>query len=94
MKPEKAKPAKFSRHTVIYNNDEFSIAYGIWDGGDKRLAMRWNGGNDKHPGYPRQGKYPLWFQLPNESIWTSVFLEAIQKVKDYEHKIEDLDAKI
>jgi hypothetical protein len=44
MEPAKVKPAKFHEHTVIYNNGEFSVAYGIWEeDGSRRLAMRWNG---------------------------------------------------
>lgn len=31
MKPENVKPAKFHKHKIIYNNGEFSVAYGLWD---------------------------------------------------------------
>lgn len=54
MEPEKVRPNNFNVHTIIHNNDGFSVAYGKWQNGDARLAMRWNGqGNDI--GYPSQG---------------------------------------
>ena len=93
MKPENVKPGKFRVHTIIYNNRDFSVAYGIWENSDKRLAFRWNGGEDEL-GYPRQGKYPLWFQLPNKGIWTSELLKAIDNIVAHENKINELDSKL
>jgi len=50
---------------VLYDNGEFAIAWGTYDGGQKLLGMRWNGGpND--PGYPKLFQHPVWFVLPNE----------------------------
>jgi hypothetical protein len=94
MQPENVKPFRFHVHTIIYNNGEFSVAYGIWeDDGSKRLAMRWNGEPEEHVGYPSQGGNPLWFQLPNDSIWTSELLQAIDRISAYEDRIDDLDAR-
>ncbi len=93
MRPENVKPEKFRAHTIIYNNRDFSIAYGIWENSSNRIAMRWNGG-EEGIGYPSQGGNPLWFQLPNEGIWTSTILEAVEKIQQYENKIEDLDNNI
>lgn len=91
MIPENVKPAKFHVHKIIYNSNEFAVAYGIWeDDGEKRLAMRWNGGIDGI-GYPSQGGNPLWFQLPNDSIWTSEILQAVDKVNAYEERVDNLD---
>jgi hypothetical protein len=94
MEPEKVKPAKFHVHTIIYNNDNFSVAYGIWDNTDKRLAMRWNGEDIDEIGYPSQGGNPLWFQLPGNEIWMSEILQAIDRIKAYEMRIDDLNKEI
>ncbi|MGV4477920.1 hypothetical protein ACQ1PV_01885 [Ornithobacterium rhinotracheale] len=93
MKPEDVKPTKFNKHTILYDNGVFSVAYGIWENSDNRLAMRWNGYQDEI-GYPSQGGNPLWFQLPSESIWTIEILEALEKIKKYEETMEDLERKI
>lgn len=93
MKPEDVRPAKFHVHTIIYNNDGFSVAYGIWENSDTRLAMRWNG-HEEEIGYPSQGGNPLWFQLPNESIWTSEILQAVDRINAYEKRVIDLDSKL
>lgn len=68
MNPENVRPAKFNTFTVIYNDGEFSVAYGAWENGEPRLAMRWNGDTEDDIGYPSQGGNPLWFQLPNGVI--------------------------
>jgi hypothetical protein len=72
MKPEDVQPKNFAPFKALYTDDEeeFSIAWGTWTAGEKPcrcLAMRWNGDMqdpDAH-GYPVQGKYPLWFTLPD-----------------------------
>lgn len=94
MQPENVKPYKFHVHTVIYNNGDFSVAYGKWENSEVRLAMRWNGQSDDEIGYPSQGGNPLWFQLPSDSIWTSEILQAIDRINAYEQRISDLDSKI
>ncbi len=94
MQPEKVKPAKFHVHTVIYNNGDFSVAYGKWGNSDTRLAMRWNGDDEDEIGYPSQGGNPLWFQLPSDSIWTSEILQAIDRISAYEQRINDLNSKL
>ena len=48
MKPKNVKPSKFHVHTIIYNNDGFSVAYGIWEDSDTRLAMRWKDQYSNH----------------------------------------------
>jgi hypothetical protein len=94
MQPENVKPNKFHVHTVIYNNGEFSVAYGKWENSEIRLAMRWNGQSDDEIGYPSQGGNPLWFQLPSDSIWTSEILQAIDRINAFEQRVNDLDSKL
>jgi len=69
MKPEDVTPANFLRDSIIFDNGNFSVAWGTWggedNGGDKCLGMRWNGdGND--PGYPKLFKNPVWFIIPED----------------------------
>ena len=51
MKPENVNPGNFELIEIIYDNNEFSIAYGIFEKGKKCIGMRWNGdvnnNNDK-----------------------------------------------
>jgi hypothetical protein len=71
MKPEDVKHGKFKLVEVLFNNGEYTIASGIWEGVNKILAERWNGdGND--PGWPRQGKYPTWMVVHDELKETRV----------------------
>lgn len=94
MKPENVKPGKFKKHTIVYDNGLFSIAYGEWDTQKElRLAMRWNGDGNSI-GYPSQGGNPLWFQLPNEGIWTSEILRAIKNIDESEKQLNELMAKL
>jgi hypothetical protein len=93
MQPEKVKPTKFHIHTIVYDNSSFSVAYGKWRNEETRLAMRWNG-QGEDIGYPSQGGNPLWFQLPDESIWTSEILLAIDRIVAYEQRIDNLDSKL
>jgi hypothetical protein len=69
MNPQNANPQNFQVENIIYNNDGFSIAIGIWkDDNSRRFAMRWNG-DDSNPddvGYPSVFKHPMWFQLPTD----------------------------
>lgn len=69
--PTKVKPSNFPDAQVVYNEANFSIAWGTWDKKRKCLAMRWNGG-PKEPGYPKLFKNPVWFVLPGELSKTIV----------------------
>ncbi|RYE50613.1 MAG: hypothetical protein EOP48_19465 [Sphingobacteriales bacterium] len=94
MQPENVRPGKFHVHTIIYNNWGFAVAYGLWENSENRLAMRWNGSTDDSIGYPNQGGNPLWFQLPNDSIWTSEILQAVDRINAFENRINDLESRL
>jgi hypothetical protein len=64
MKPKNVNPSNFEQLEIIYDNDDFSIAYGIFEKGDKCIAMRWNGHLDD-PGYPKTFGHPMWFIIDN-----------------------------
>ncbi len=63
MRPEDVNPKNFTVERIIYNENGFSIAVGIWNADEtRRFAMRWNEGNT-HAGYPNYAGNPMWFQL-------------------------------
>ena len=66
MKPKNVNPQNFKVENILFNNGEFSIAYGIWEDGKKYLAMRWNGDNENDSGYPKAFGNPMWFILTDE----------------------------
>lgn len=55
--------SKFPVDHVLYDNGEFAVAWGTYDGGPRCLGMRWNGG-PSDPGYPKLFQHPVWFVLP------------------------------
>ena len=62
-RPQDVNPRNFKVNCVIYDDGQFSIAWGTWEDDTRRLAMRWNG-NNGDPGYPKLFKHPVWFVLP------------------------------
>lgn len=66
MRPENVNPGNFQVIDVVYDNQEFSIAFGLWENRDRVLAMRWNGENDNEAGYPKTFGHPMWFIISDE----------------------------
>lgn len=68
MKPENVNPKNFELIEIIYDNGDFSIAYGIFEKTNKCIGMRWNGdiSNNDDKGYPKVFKNPMWFILTDE----------------------------
>ncbi|MBK8751623.1 MAG: hypothetical protein IPL99_08205 [Candidatus Competibacteraceae bacterium] len=65
-RPEFVNLRNFMVQTVVFNDGAFAVAWGEHSDGQKRLAMRWNGDDDRL-GYPtRWEKSPQWFFLPPE----------------------------
>jgi len=63
--PEEVKPGNFDLQRVLFKGYGFSMAWGEWEDGSLRLAMRWDG-EGADPGYPKLFKNPVWFILPEE----------------------------
>ncbi|HEY3328082.1 MAG TPA: hypothetical protein VGK14_13085 [Novimethylophilus sp.] len=64
-RPSEVNPHNFKTEEIVYSLNGFSVAWGIWEDGSHRLAMRWDGeGEDK--GYPKTFGNPVWFMLPAE----------------------------
>jgi hypothetical protein len=62
MEPENVNPKNFIVERIIYNDNNFSIAIGIWQEDEtRRFATRWNEGNT-FAGYPNYAGNPMWFQ--------------------------------
>lgn len=66
MRPQLVNPKNFQVEQVIYETEDFSIAYGIWKTGNRHLGMRWNGNNEEDTGYPKLFNNPVWFLIPEE----------------------------
>jgi hypothetical protein len=67
MKPENANPRNFEVEKIIYNDDEFSVAYGRWkDQPDRQVGMRWNGDSEEDAGYPKVFGNPMWFVVSSD----------------------------
>ncbi|PKP43595.1 MAG: hypothetical protein CVT96_04850 [Bacteroidetes bacterium HGW-Bacteroidetes-13] len=82
MKPENVNPQNFELIKIIFDNDEFSIAYGIFEKGDKCLGMRWNGNitDNDDKGYPKVFKNPMWFIIHNDL--KKPFLKSLLGIKN------------
>ena len=64
MKPTDVNDSMFPVHKVLYNDGEFSIAWGTWDKGNKCLGMRWNQSHTEI-GFPMgKGGRPIWLVIP------------------------------
>lgn len=59
--PKDVNPRNFKVTKIIFDNGEFSIAYGCWEGDNGTLAMRWNGEGEEDQGYPKTFGNPMWF---------------------------------
>jgi len=75
MKPENVNPNNFEVELIIYNDDEFSIAYGTWENGTQSIGMRWNGDGEEDKGYPKVFGNPMWFLVPQDLA--KVFLPTL-----------------
>jgi len=66
MDPKKVNPSNFKVDKIIYNDDEFSIAFGTSANNSKIIGMRWNGDDDENIGFPNSYNKPMWFVIPSD----------------------------
>jgi hypothetical protein len=66
MEPQNVNPSNFTVDKIIYNDNEFSIAFGTWADNSKVVGMRWNGDGDNSLGYPNVFGKPMWFVIPTD----------------------------
>jgi hypothetical protein len=83
MKPENVNPSNFKVESVLFDNGDFSIAYGKWENDKNRIAMRWNG-NEDDPGYPKLFKNPVWFLI--DDALKVPFIKSLIEKKGSKHK--------
>ncbi|MCK4563156.1 MAG: hypothetical protein KAU94_00620 [Verrucomicrobia bacterium] len=88
--PTEVNPRNFEVKEIIYDLNGFSVAWGKWEDGTTRLAMRWNGeGDDK--GYPKTFGNPVWFMLPNEL--SLPLLQSLDAFKPSHRGIQQIEGK-
>jgi hypothetical protein len=64
MQAKDVNHSKFRVDKIIYETEEFSIAYRLWEDRDMLLGMRWSGENKDDAGYPKLFGNPVWFIIP------------------------------
>ena len=57
-------PAKWSESWVLFDDGQYSVISGVYDGGRRKLGERWNGDEDSHLGFPNVAGYPVWHVVP------------------------------
>jgi len=64
--PTQVYHSKFPVQHLLYDDSEFAIAWGSYDGGPEQIGMRWSGNpaNADDVGYPKLFQHPVWFMLP------------------------------
>ena len=83
MEPNKVNPQNFQVLKLIYNNIDFSIAYGIWQDDQTYIAMRWNGEKNEI-GYPNAFGNPTWFLVDiNLKV---IFLKSLLELPNVDKK--------
>jgi hypothetical protein len=71
--PTQVSHSKFPVLHHLYDDGEFAIAWGPYDGGPERIGMRWSGdpATPTDVGYPKLFSNPVWFMLP-EALSVSI----------------------
>ena len=63
---ELVRPNKWAEMDVLFDNGEYSVISGKYDGGTRYgLGERWNGGEDDPLGFPNVAGYPIWHVVPD-----------------------------
>jgi hypothetical protein len=81
-RPSDFEHKKFPVEEILYEDEEFSVAYGQWEGEvdpGPRIGMRWNGQGDD-AGYPKLFQHPVWFMLPEH-----LTVSTLRGLQDQEH---------
>lgn len=87
MKGSLVRPKKWTDVIDLYDDGINSLIYGFYESLDNyHVGIRWNGKSNKDTGYPRQGKYPTWFVLPN---WMAKLI--LSSIKNNPSGFENLD---
>jgi len=57
-------PEKWSEIAVLFDDGEYSVIAGAYDGTSRRLGERWNGDGEHPLGFPNVAGYPVWHVVP------------------------------
>ncbi len=61
--PQDVHHSKFPVEEILYDDGDFSIAWGSYEEGQRILGMRWNG-EEGDAGFPKLFGNPVWMVLP------------------------------
>jgi len=80
MKVKDVSHSLFPAPEILYQDNEFAVAWGTYADHGKRLAMRWTGkqSDPKDKGYPKLFDNPVWFII-TPSIASGIILSLIDK---------------
>ena len=56
-------PEKWSEITILFDNGDYSIISGAYEGEGPALGERWNG-HERALGFPNVAGYPVWHVVP------------------------------
>ena len=85
--PEKIRPSKWTDIVSLYDDGDFAVITGHYDGGiSPAYGVRWNGdpGNPDDKGYPTTFAHPGWFVLPSflaEPMLHTLLAESLKNPK-------------
>ena len=85
MKPEEVNHKKFETKEILYDENGFSVAYGIWEGGSHVIAMRWNG-EGEDAGYPNHAGHPVWFII-HDDLMVPILKSLLEKEESNKEQI-------
>jgi hypothetical protein len=82
----KGDSSKFTNTQIIYDDGEFAIAKGLWEGKYPSVACRWYANGI---GYPQTHGVPTWMVLPEEIgkilEFSLVFTKNILSIPQEQH---------
>jgi hypothetical protein len=58
------RPERWSEIWVLFDNDQYSVISGVYDGGRRVLGERWNGESDSPLGFPNVSGHSVWHVVP------------------------------
>ena len=82
--PDSVRPSKWEDVVLLYDDGDFSVITGRYDGGTApAYGVRWNGipGDEKDRGYPNTFSHPGWFVIPSflaEPMLHSLLSESLR----------------
>jgi hypothetical protein len=88
MNPENVNPNNFKLENILFNNTNFSIAYGKWENRNKVIAMRWNGNKEDDKGFPKTFGHPMWFII-DDDIKLSILKSLVGLKNSDDDKIQN-----